>query len=122
MYEVEFYKDKNGKELVKEYLQELIEKAKINKNYRIKYKKIYEYLELLQIYGTRIGLPVIKHIEENIWELRPIKDRIFFFYWKNNTFILLHCFEKKTTKTPIREIEHAKRNMKDFLERNDINV
>ena len=61
----------------------------------------------------------MKHIEGDIWELRPLKDRIFFFYWKDNTFILLHYFIKKTQKTPQREIEQAKRNLKDFLDRSD---
>jgi phage-related protein len=32
---------------------------------------------------------------------------------------LLHHFVKKTNKTPPREIEQAKRNKKDFLERSD---
>jgi len=38
---------------------------------------------------------------------------------RDNTFILLHHFIKKTHKTPPGEIEQATRNLKDFLERND---
>ncbi|MDZ5724784.1 type II toxin-antitoxin system RelE/ParE family toxin [Acetobacterium sp. K1/6] len=38
----------------------------------------------------------VKHIDGDIWELRPLADRIFFFYWKDNTFVLLHYFHKKT--------------------------
>jgi len=49
--------------------------------------------------------------------LRPLDDRIFFFYFRDNTFILLHHFLKKTKKTPRREIEQAKRNKADYLER-----
>ncbi|MBP5737985.1 MAG: type II toxin-antitoxin system RelE/ParE family toxin [Abditibacteriota bacterium] len=33
-------------------------------------------------------------------ELRPIKNRILFAAWYENTFILLHCFTKKSQKTP----------------------
>jgi len=61
----------------------------------------------------------VKHIEGDIWELRPLKDRIIFFYWQEDTFVLLHYFIKKTQKTPRREIEQAKRNLKDFLDRSD---
>jgi phage-related protein len=35
----------------------------------------------------------------------------------NNTFVLLHYFIKKAQKTPLRELEQVRRNLKDFLER-----
>ena len=54
-----------------------------------------------------------------MYELRPTRERIFFFYWKDNTFVLLHHFVKKTQKTPLREIEQAERRMKDYLERSE---
>ena len=57
----------------------------------------------------------------DIWELRPANDRIFFFYRKDETYLMLHHFIKKTQKTPTREIEQAKRNLADFLERCDDN-
>ena len=39
---------------------------------------------------------------------------------KDNGFILLHYFQfKKTQKTPKREIDQAKRNLKDMQERNE---
>lgn len=75
------------------------------------------YIRVLQEYGTRAGEPYVKHIEEDIWELRPLDDRIFFFYFRENTFVLLHHFLKKTKKTPRREIEQAKRNLADHVER-----
>ena len=62
-------------------------------------------------------MPYVKHIKVDIWELRPLRDRIFFFYYKDNMYILLHYFYKKTQKTPAKEIEKAKKNMQDFIER-----
>ena len=47
----------------------------------------------------------------------PLANRIFFFYWKDNKFILLHHFIKKTQKTPTREIDTAQAKMKDYIER-----
>lgn len=93
------------------------EKGKTSKNERIRTEKILTYIRVLQEHGTRAGEPFIKHIEGDIWELRPLRDRIFFFYFKENTFVLLHHFMKKTKKTPKREIEQVKRNLADHLER-----
>ncbi len=80
-------------------------------------EKILTYIKVLQDYGTRAGYPVMKHLEEDLWELRPLSNRIIFVYWKDDIFVLVHHFIKKTQKTPVREIEQARRNLKDFLER-----
>lgn len=60
----------------------------------------------------------MKHIEDDLWELRPLSNRIFFFYWKDDKFVLVHHYIKKSQKAPKKEIEKAKRNVKDWLERN----
>jgi len=65
--------------------------------------------------------PYVKHIDDEIWELRPLRDRFFFFCWHGDILVLLHHFVKGTQKTPPREIEKAKRNLKDFIERIDDN-
>ena len=117
--EVEFYYDKNGKSEIVDFLDELQAKSKASKTDRINREKILAYIGALSRYGTRIGKPYVKHIDDEIWELRPLSNRIFFFYWKDNKFVLLHHFIKKSQKTPSKEISKAKNNLKDFLERND---
>jgi phage-related protein len=117
MFGIEFYKDRSGNEPIVDYIRELNAKALTGKAHRIRHKKIIEYLEVLSRYGTRAGEPYVKHIVDDIWELRPTNDRIFFFYRKNGTYLMLHHYVKKTKKTPAREIEQAKRNLADFLER-----
>lgn len=119
MFEIIFYRDKNGNSDIVNYLDSLQEKAKIDKNARVNREKILTYLSALSKYGTRIGKNFVKHIDGNLWELRPLKNRIFFFYWKDNKFVLVHYFVKKTQKTPKLEIDRARRNIKDFLERYD---
>jgi phage-related protein len=118
MYEVKFYRDKNGKSEIVEYLDSLKEKGETSKTERINRDKILAYIGALEQYGTRVGLPIVRHIDGNLWELRPLANRIFFFYWKDDRFVLLHHFIKKTQKTPPREIGQARSKMKDFLERN----
>lgn len=85
----------------------------------IQYRQITLYIELLQNNGTRQPDNITKHIEENIWELRPGNNRVFYFYYENNTFVLLHHFRKKTQKTPQREIEQAKAERNDYLRRKE---
>lgn len=119
MFKVIFYKARNGSEPIKDFLIELSKKAKKSKNDRIQFNKISAYIRALQEYGTRIGNPTVKHIDGDLWELRPLANRIFFFYWRDDTFVLLHHFTKKSQKTPDKEIEQARANLKDFLERVD---
>lgn len=115
MYQIHFYKDKKGKEPVLAYLQELA--AKGDKDSRIKLNKIREYVKVLGAYGKQAGEPYIKHLDAEIWELRPLRDRILFVAWHNNSFVLLHTFMKKTQKTPAREIRKAKKEYADMIER-----
>lgn len=121
MYEVIFYSEKNGNSDIKEYIQMLQNKANTSKDCRIKVNKIISYIDLLSKKGLEIGEPYIKHLDSEIWELRPLKDRILFAYWDNNKFILLHQFMKKTRKTPAKEIEKAKRNLENYKKRSDNN-
>ncbi len=117
MYEIYFYKDRNGKQPVKDYIKEL--SSRNDKDSRIKVNKVRDYIKSLSEYGTSLGEPYIKHLDGEIWELRPIRDRILFAAWDGNSFVLLHHFVKKTQKTPAREIEQAKRNLSDFRNRSD---
>ena len=116
MFDVIFYENRKGEKPVEEYILNLSRQE--SKDARIKANKIAEYIRKLSVFGTRVGLPEVDKIEgTDLWELRPLKDRIFFAYWKDDTFVLLHHFVKKTPKTPKREIEQAGRNLKDWLER-----
>lgn len=72
---------------------------------------------MLSQYGTQAGKPYIKHLDGEIWELRPLRDRILFIGHVNGSYVLLHHFMKKTQKTPASEIEKAKRELTDMIER-----
>lgn len=119
MYDIEFYENKNGESEVYEYIQKLrFSSLKENKQ---KLKKIYLYFDLLAEYGLNLKEPYVKKITKEIWELRPLSDRILFASWHNNKFIILCVFTKKTQKTPKREIERAEKVLKDYKERCDKN-
>lgn len=79
--------------------------------------KITSYLNLLSEYGIKIGEPYVKYLGNKLWELRPLKNRIIFFFFEGNTIILLHIFIKKTRKTPTKELEIAKSRMNKIIGR-----
>ncbi len=119
MHEIIFYHDRNGKSQVLDFLKSLTSKK--SKDARINANKVNDYIQSLAVYGTYIGEPTCKHLDNEIWELRPLSNRILFAGLVDGKYILLHQFPKKTQKTPKREIEQAKRELEDYLERSKDN-
>lgn len=117
MYTVEFYENDRGVSELWDFLEELRIKSASNKDARIQYKQIVLYIQLLQDNETRLSENVTKHLMDGIWELRPGNNRVFYFCWRGDWFVLLHQFRKRSQKTPRREIERAKAERDDWLAR-----
>ncbi len=117
MYKLNFYRKENGDSELLAFLEGLRNKAGTSKDARIQFKQIAYCMQLLEENGTRLPESITKHLEDDIWELRPGFNRIFYFYHKDDTFVLLHHFRKKSQKTPRREIDKAKSEQDDFLRR-----
>lgn len=120
MYNIDFYENAAGFSQVWNFLEELQNKAVSNKDARIQHKQVSLYIELLRQNGTRLNDNITKHLDDGIWELRPGNNRIFYFFSCGETYVLLHQFRKKTQKTPKREIERAKSEREDYLNRKGI--
>jgi len=117
-WQVEYYKKENGTIPVLEYLLTLPPKLRA---------KAFSEIELLEKHGSDLREPYTKPIKgdkyKDLFELR-IKfssdiSRIFYFTFRNNTFVLLHGFTKKTDKTPPTELERALRYKEDYERRCD---
>ena len=119
MYTVEFYETQDGECQVWDFLEGIRIKAATNKDARIQHKQASLYIELLQQNGTHLNENITKHLEDGIWELRPGNNRVFYFFFQDDVFVLLHQFRKKSQKTPKREIEKAKRERDDYLSRKE---
>ena len=115
MYRIRFYKDRNGNSPVKDHLDELLSRS--DKNSRINANKILEHFAHLKELGHHLREPYAKYLGDDLWELRPIRNRILYTAWDGNSFVMLHIFQKDTQKTPRQEIEQAKRNLADLRER-----
>ncbi len=83
--------------------------------------KIIREIDLLEEFGLSLGFPhVRKIINSELWELRiRFGTNIFRIIFKEegNMFILLHGFQKKTDKTPKKEINVALKRMEEYLAR-----
>ena len=119
MFNIEFYTDANGISELWDFLDDLQQKALTSKDARIQHKQIVQYIQLLEDHGTQLGENITKHLGDGIWELRPGNNRVLYFFHKDDTYVLLHQFRKKTQKTPQREIEKAKAERRDWLSRKE---
>ncbi len=98
-----------------EYIEKLV--LKDDKNSRIKFNNVMDCINQPRENGTRANEKFVKHVRGEIWELRPLRDRILFAAWIGDSFVLLHSFQKETQKTPPSEIEKAESELEDFKER-----
>ena len=119
MYDIEIYSKKNGRCEIEEYLK-ILRKSKAKEDIII-LNKIRLYVNLLAEYGFELREPYIKKLKGEIWELRPLKDRILFAKTNKNKIVLLNCFRKQSTKTPEKEIEKAKIYLEDYKKRSESN-
>ena len=112
-YKIYFYQNSSGEQPVRDYLKKL--EKQNTKSSRVNLNKIQDYIQVLATQGKSAGMPYIKHIDGEIWELRPLKNRIFFVSFTQGRFVLLHHFLKNTQKTPKKEIEKAKREYQEII-------
>lgn len=114
--EIELYQKENGEVPVSDFVKSLPEKLQA---------KAYRDIKLLQKYGNDLKEPHVRvlHGQENkgLYELRIRFSsdiaRIFYFACVNGKYVLLHGFIKKTMKTPLRELQRARRYMEDYKRR-----
>ena len=110
-WKVNYYTEENGTQPVKEWINGLDIKLR---------SKIFKSFELLEQFNINLKSPYAKPLEDKLYELR-VKDqkgiyRIIYFAYTGREFIMLNGFIKKTQKTPKKEIELAKKRMKEVLD------
>lgn len=115
MYKIEFYENRPGQSEVWDFLEALRLKSKTSKDARIQYNQIIFCIDLLAKNGTNLPANITKHLEDDIWELRPGNNRVFYFYYDDEQYVLLHHFRKKSQKTPKQEVIRAKAEREDYI-------
>lgn len=113
MRKIEFYKNIDGKNYVKEFLDSLTGKEAQKVIWTL---KVIEDLDIV----PKQYFKKLKN-SEDIWEVRVDginkTYRILGFFYKQELIILNHAFIKKTQKTPRNAIEIAIERKNDYLRR-----
>lgn len=109
-----FYKKENGCEPAKDFLDSLDVKKRA---------KMMRTVMLLAQNGNCLREPHSKHLDDGIFELRAKVgtdiSRVLYFFYIGHKAVLTNGFIKKTDKTPVAEIEKAKRYRADFIKRSE---
>ena len=110
MFEVILYKDDKGNSPVREYIENLSKKQQ---------NKVLAYIDRLAEFGYHLRRPAGDSLGGGLglYELRPDRHRILYFFHRRAEAILLHAFLKRTEKLPEREIEIALKRQADYWRR-----
>lgn len=80
------------------------------------YAKFLRIAEQIEISGPNLGLPYTRALGEGLFEIRAKGPegigRAFFCCVVNREVVILHGFIKKTQKTPLKEIQLARKRLK----------
>lgn len=79
--------------------------------------RFVRYAERMEVFGPDLGMPHTRALGGGLFELR-IKAaegiaRVFYCTVVDQRIVVLHQFVKKTDKTPLKELEIARRRMKE---------
>ncbi len=76
------------------------------------------YSDRMEVFGPDLGMPHTRPMGEGLFELRLKAAegiaRIFYCTMVGKKIVVLHQFIKKTDKTPPRELETARRRMREI--------
>jgi phage-related protein len=111
-WSIVFYIEDNGRSPIGEFLEGLDQKTQLRFAWSI---------EQLRVRNVRAREPLVRHLEGDIWELREESStniyRLLYFFSTGRRIVFLHGFQKKTPRTPRRELETAQRRLERFLQR-----
>ena len=75
MFNIVFYEKENGRSELWDFIEALRISSSTNKDSRIQYRQIILHIQMLQDNGTMLPEVITKHLDEDIWELRPGNNR-----------------------------------------------
>ena len=103
---VDFYRQENGKEPVREWLKALK---------KVERRTIGEDIKMVQE-GWPLGMPLVGNLGKRLWEIRstlPNTIARVIFVMHAGQIVLVHGFIKKTQKTPSQDLEIGLKRAKE---------
>lgn len=110
MYNIEFYTNRNGQSEILNFLEALRTKSKTSKDARIQYNQIVFYIDLLAKNGSNLPIKITKHLEEDIWELRPGYNRVFISIMTTSNMCFFIIFAKNRKRRQRRSFSGPRQN------------
>lgn len=112
VWTTEFYLEANGTSPVEEFLD------RVDLKTRARFRWSMEQLRVRNVQAREL---LVRHLAGDLWELREESQtniyRVVYFFFTGRRIVFLHGFQKKTQKTPRKELEVAKRRHIEFVER-----
>lgn len=107
VWNIIFFKNQSGKEIVKDSIRSLE---------RTTMSKVARFLNLLRHEGPFLAMPYSKKITSKIFELRihGKQEMRIFYTFQDDCVYILHIFQKKSQKTPLKEIRTAEFRLKSL--------
>src|SRR5947199_7715167 len=106
---VVFFKTVAGREPVREWIKTLSRQD----------QKVIGSDILAVQYGWPLGMPLVRKLEENLWEVRSTLDKRIarvLFTVEGHVMVLLHGFIKKSQRTPREDLDVAKKRLSQLQE------
>lgn len=80
--------------------------------------RFVRYVERMEIYGPDLGMPHTRAMGDGLFELRLKAAegiaRVFYCTCVGRRIVMLHQFVKKSEKTPLRELNVARRRLQEI--------
>ena len=74
--------------------------------------------ERMQVFGPNLGMPHTRAMGKGLFEIRMKSSegigRVLFCNLRGRRIVMLHAFVKKSAKTPAKELEIARKRMKEI--------
>ncbi len=109
---LEFFIEDRGSSPVEEFLDGLDLKTRA----RFRWS-----MEQLRVRNVQAREPLVRHLEGDLWELREESRtniyRVIYFFYTGRRIVFLHGFQKKSQRTPRRELAMARQRHGTFLAR-----
>jgi len=107
-FTLEWYYDKNGKSVAREYYTETTREQK---------RKFYILIKRMGDFGKISDITKFRNEGDGIYAFKPQPDRYLSFFTDGKKIIITNGFIKKTNKLPKKEKKLALDCMKDYMER-----
>lgn len=120
MYEIDFYEDKDGYCEIQDFFDDLDQSNEKSK--KVLFGKITHQLDMLQSLGPRLREPQAKYLKgyrHQLFELRPMPERIFYAAWTDGRYVLLSHYTKKQNSTDPRQVDRALNLLDDWMSRKE---